>query len=67
MNISMTLDGFVAGPNGEMDWLAIDPESWAAEVERMQQETDTVSTKKLIDLETGFRQLCCLRKPVSIT
>jgi hypothetical protein len=28
LHVSMTLDGFVAGPNGEMEWLAIDQESW---------------------------------------
>jgi dihydrofolate reductase len=42
MHISMTVDGFVAGPNGEMDWLALDPESWAADVERMKEKIDTV-------------------------
>jgi dihydrofolate reductase len=42
MHVNMTLDGFVAGPNGEMDWLAIDQESWAADVERMKKSTDAV-------------------------
>lgn len=42
MHIDMTVDGFVAGPNGEMDWLALDPESWGADVERMKEKIDTV-------------------------
>jgi dihydrofolate reductase len=29
LQMHMTLDGYVAGPNGEMDWMERDPEGWA--------------------------------------
>ncbi len=34
MQMELTLDGFMTGPNGEMDWFNLDPEVWAFKVEQ---------------------------------
>jgi dihydrofolate reductase len=34
MQMELTLDGFMTGPNGEMDWFALDPEAWKLRVEK---------------------------------
>jgi hypothetical protein len=41
MQMELTLDGFMTGPQGEMDWFALDPELWKFKVERFHQ-VDTV-------------------------
>ncbi len=43
MQMELTLDGFMTGPNGEMDWFSLDPEQWAFKVEKF----DTVGTALL--------------------
>jgi dihydrofolate reductase len=41
LQINVSLDGFTAGPSGELDWLIIEPEMWRYSVDQLQT-VDTV-------------------------
>lgn len=32
--MELTLDGFMTGPNGEMDWFSLDPDAWQLRVDK---------------------------------
>jgi len=53
LQVQMTIDGFIAGPNGEMDWMILD---WSEDLkEYVKQLTDPVSTILLgRNLAEGF-------------
>jgi dihydrofolate reductase len=42
MQLELTLDGFYAGEHEEFDWFTLDPEWWAARVQRYLPSIDTV-------------------------
>lgn len=46
LHINMSVDGFTAGPTGELDWVVIDPESWGDIVTKLH-DTDTVLLGRL--------------------
>lgn len=65
--MELTLDGFMTGPNGEMDWFSLDPEAWKLRVDKYNSIGTVLLGRKNYEGFAGFWPLMATNPAASAT